>query len=384
MNVVRNILYLLSGWFPRSDEVIVFGAWFGKRYSDNPRYLLEEILESDRFSKKRIYWIGNSNVKPLITDSRVTFVRRNSFKSYWCQLKTKKVFVSHGFQDIGSISCLKGAMVFQLWHGFPIKHIGADDPSNPTEGANLFEQYQYFLADSDVMANRIKTAFKNYGASDNNIIVGTQPRVDYLQENKDNSSLKRLIRKQLNISENAVVYTYLPTFRDNSTKVYSFLKDSGRDFEEWLGNNNSVLLERQHFVRNVNYERQSELKKRRFIDLSEAVEVQDVLLITDCLITDYSSVYIDFLTLNRPIIHFLYDGDKYIKNDRGVYAKDITSEFAGPVANNIMELIGCMNMPTRSFVSKNETLKQSLGIGNETHLIDIISPVTTVRAIQKE
>ncbi|MDQ7937736.1 CDP-glycerol glycerophosphotransferase family protein [Lactiplantibacillus sp. WILCCON 0030] len=382
--MVRNIVYLLSGWFPRSDEIVLFGAWFGKRYSDNPRYLLQEILESNRFSQKRIYWIGNSDVKPHITDSRITFVKRNSFKSYWYQLRAKKVFVSHGFQDIGSISCLKGAMVFQLWHGFPIKHIGADDPGNSTEGSNLFEQYQYFFADSDVMANRIKTAFKNYGASDKNVIVGTQPRVDYLQENKDNSSLKRLIRKKLNISEDATVYTYLPTFRDNSSEVFSFLRDSGTKFEEWLDNNNSVLLERQHFARNVNDKRLIESKDQRFIDLSEAVEVQDVLLITDYLITDYSSVYIDFLTLNRPIIHFLYDGDKYIKNDRGVYANDITSEFAGPVANNITELIDYMNMPVKYFISKNETLKQSLGIGNETHLVDIISPVTTVKATQKE
>jgi len=43
-----------------------------------------------------------------------------------------------------------------------------------------------------------------------------------------------------------------------------------------------------------------------------------------------------------------------------------------------------MNMPVKYFISKNETLKQSLGIGNETHLVDIISPVTTVKATQKE
>lgn len=62
---------------------------------------------------------------------------------------------------------------------------------------------------------------------------------------------------------------------------------------------------------------------------------QKIARVTDYLVTDFSSVYVDYLALDRPIIHFLYDGEKFIENDRGIYAKDPYLEFAGPVVYSV-------------------------------------------------
>ncbi|WP_163621650.1 CDP-glycerol glycerophosphotransferase family protein [Lactiplantibacillus plantarum] len=373
MVIIRTILYFFSSFFPRSPRILVFGAWFGKRFSDNPRYLLDEMLKSEHFRNNQFIWIGNRDTFPTNYDVRVQFVVRNSWKSFWYQLRAYKAFVSHGFQDLGSVSLLKGAITYQLWHGFPVKHIGADDPGNANEGQHTYEHYQFFLANSKIMADRIYTAFKNYGATRNNTIVAPQPRDDYLQHNVNNANLKNKIRQKLGVSRTAIIISYLPTFRDNSEQVFYFTENSSPRLRAYLRANHMVILERQHFARNnqltaVTNKQDSDL----FINLTEQVEVQDVLLVTDYLISDYSSVYVDFLHLKKPIIHFLYDGDNYFKNDRGLYVADPKTEFGGPIAYSLDDLITLLKEPPEKLHQFGERLSTKLSLASSPTLITIL------------
>lgn len=92
------------------------------------------------------------------------------------------------------------------------------------------------------------------------------------------------------------------------------------------------------------------------------IDTQELLLICDLLITDYSSCYIDFLHCNKPIIHYLFDGEYYQKNDRGLYYsfKDVA---AGPIIYDEAELISnitdCRKIAYNSsgFRTKRESLK---------------------------
>lgn len=373
--LIKKLLFALSSLSLRSDKIFVFGAWFGKRFSDNPRYLLDELLESNKFKGIKLIWIGRKEVYSDISDKRIVFVRRNSIKALWYQLRAKYFFVSHGYQDIGSFSLLKGSVVVQLWHGFPIKRIGADDPQNSGEGEETYEEYQYFLANSKVMAKRIQSAFKNYGANEHNTILAEQPRVDYLLKNQSNKTLKSKIKSKLRIPEDKKILTYLPTFRDNTEDTFSFSKRNNELLRHFLRANNMVVLERQHFARDFTNE-EINIRGPEFTILREDIEVQDVLLVTDYLVTDFSSVYVDYLALDRPIIHFLYDGEKFIENDRGIYAKDPYLEFAGPVVYSVDELIatisghlGDFDSYRADFVSRVEVLQQKTFLSQFSDII---------------
>jgi CDP-glycerol glycerophosphotransferase len=371
--LIRTIAYLLSGFFPRSKNIFVFGAWFGARFSDNPKYLLNEFLSSDEYKGYRFVWIGNVDVFPTNYDERVCFVRRNSLRSMWYQLRANSAFFSHGFQDVGSLNLLRGARTFQLWHGFPVKHIGADDPGNSNEGQHVYERYQYFLANSEVMARRICTAFKNYGAAHKSMIIAPQPREDYLRYNANNTKLKNKIKQQLGIESSTTVISYFPTFRDNTEQVFSFIENDNERLKKTLQDNQMVILERQHFARDNDDIRDIEQPMNTpFINLPESIEVQDVLLISDYLISDYSSIYIDFLHLNKPIIHFLYDGDNYLKHDRGLYCDDPRSEFGGPIANSVDDLIKLLQVPKKQFQSQNLALSNRLALASQPTLIQIL------------
>lgn len=372
MVFVRAILYFLSGFAKRSQDIYIFGAWFGKRFSDNPKYLLYEMLAESNLRHKKFIWVGDPDTWPAKTTGRITFVKRNSLQSFIYQLRAGKAFFSHGYQDFGSINLLRRAVTYQLWHGFPIKHIGSDDPKNADEGKHSYERYQYFLADSKLMSSRIESGFKNYGASKTNIIIATQPRVDYLQENQENDKLIHSIKKKMGISLDKKVYTYLPTFRDNSSQFFSFSRNVDLTFQNFLKQENGVLLERQHFARDQSMFERVDIDTNRFINLSESVEVQEVLLITDYLITDFSSVFVDFTILNRPIVHFLYDGANYINQDRGVYIKNIVQDFAGPVVYTIDELIDELEKPSSNFSKYIEKRKLVAGVIPQQRLIDKI------------
>lgn len=372
MDFLRVIFFYFSKMINRSKNVYIFGAWFGKRFSDNPKYLMLEMLEMKKYSNLKFIWIGNKEIKKDIpSNSRVKFVRRNSLKSIWYQLIASKAFVSHGFGDLGSFNFLNGAKVFQLWHGFPIKHIGADDPNNLNEGKHVYESYQFFLADSSVMADRVRTAFKNYGAKKENTVISSSPRVNYLNKNKDNELLIKSLKNRLGLSESVTVITYLPTFRDNTKKLFSFFENGDKKLSDFLNQSNSIILERQHFARNseVNTSRLS-----RYVKLEEGIDVQDLLLITDYLITDYSSVYIDFLALGKPIVHFLYDGDSY-KRDRGLYAKDPSEEFAGPVVYNLTDLVNVLQNKNYDFESAQKKAIKTLKISNQGSLFEKIDDI---------
>lgn len=372
---ILNFLFFLSGFSYRFKNRYLFGAWFGQRFSDNPKFLLLQMLEDKRYKDARFIWICNKNIESEIgiDDFRLTIVERNSFKSIIAQLSSKYIFMSHGYQDFGSLNLTRNSDSYQLWHGFPIKKIAKDNSQTSTEGDHYYQRYRFFLADSVIMKKRLITAFSGYGANEKSIIIANSPKSDYLLKNKNNEQLKSEIRKKIGILDSAQVVSYFPTFRDNSKKMFSFTEYDSTLKDELLSNN-MVILERQHLAA----KHQTDISENnRIIELSDNIDVQDVLLISDYLITDFSSVYVDFLVMNKPIIHFLFDGLEYIKEDRQTYAADPISEFAGPIAYSLEELMNILIFEKLDFhqllvcakrklmINHNDSLLEKMNINND-------------------
>lgn len=105
-----------------------------------------------------------------------------------------------------------------------------------------------------------------------------------------------------------------------------------------LDKNNAVLIEKNHNSGASNVKIYNSIDNKIFnIENHCDLDTQELLLISDVLITDYSSCYMDYLILNRPIIHFAYDYKKYKENDQGFYY-DLNDVAAGQVIINIDSL----------------------------------------------
>ena len=303
-------LYWISYYIPKSSNTWVFGAWFGNQYTDNSKHLFEYVNRNHK--KIRPIWLSKSNkVLEYIHSLGYEAYSTYSFKGYYFGILAKYVILSTAISDVNRYVCVSpSSTVLQLWHGTPLKKIHFDDKNNKSLnpiGVNRIvklltdfvfpfkdRKYDYTISSSDIVSDCLKSAFR---IKMKNILPSGYPRNDVLYSKKNTEK----------------IILYLPTFRNNSNydlfhnlnvfKMTAFLKDHDINFYYKL-----------HYVdKSTLNEKNVNIKQLHDIDIYE------LLAITDILITDYSSVYFDFLLTGRPIIFTPFDLDDYIRKERELY-----------------------------------------------------------------
>lgn len=336
--ILQTLFYCISALVPKKKNRIIFGSWFGESYNDNSKYLAEYL--SQHRKDLEIYWSGQDHLRAELADRKIKFVKRNSLKSFLYASTSKYAFVTQSYEDICKYNVFNKAVIIQLWHGIPFKLIGDDYPGSQKRFKKLkiYDNYNYFVASSKEHKEKLITAFNSYGANERNILEIGSPRNDFLVKNRENLSLKNTIKVQNGIDKTKLVVTYMPTFRDNNSNkdLYGII-NSNNDFIQWVKKNNILFVEKKHYV---NKNEETNYNENYFVGLS-GIDTQELLLISDILITDYSSCYFDFMLLRRPIIHFAYDYDHYKKNDRGTYY-DLKEVSGGEIVYTDQQLLLCI------------------------------------------
>ena len=142
--------------------------------------------------------------------------------------------------------------------------------------------------------------------------------------------------KRYNISQDKKIILYAPTFRDESkfNNVFDYLNLN--KFNEVFSDEYVLALRLHPKIKNFY---QDDISSRgQYVDVSDFESEQELMLISDILITDYSSIMIEYAILNRPIIFFTYDLDSYLANERGFYY-DFKTTVPGPIVYTSDELI---------------------------------------------
>lgn len=346
------VAYYLSGLFKRKNNRIVFGAWDGKQWCDNSKYMIEFLHKNNLGNSYdyQLIWIGNENVKNQIP-LKYKFVRRDSISGIYYCLTCKYAFFTHTYFDLSSFNIFNGATLIQLWHGVGIKKLWIKESKESSIRERIrakvrliIRQYHYFICSSEANLERNLLLFKEYGINENKILKSGQPRNDILI-NHNVTDKDKILKKFKNKFENDFsekrIILYTPTYRKHSKEEFSFFKISEDEYEylsKRLALNNCVLFEKRH---NATDNSKNKNKKDIF-DITSLgnsfADIQELMIIADIMITDYSSSFLDFLLLDKPIIHFIYDFDEYLENDNGIYYKfeDIA---AGDVVHQYEELI---------------------------------------------
>jgi CDP-glycerol glycerophosphotransferase len=349
--LVNLFLYVISGFMPRRRSRVVFGAWLGRRYADNSRYLFEYLCRQRPDLDLR--WIGGVNELAQIPgDLQRHFVRRGSLSALWSLLTAGRAYISHGYGDLARYNLCRGAVVTYLGHGLTIKRMGAAPrPESGLAGlvrkalrwANSFDR---FAVSSEEHASKLLAEYSGNGIAADRILFLGQPRTDPLQA-ADRDARGRRIRTMLlernGFSGERRLVTYLPTFRDSGIQPFSFMtldRAQVRVVEDVLERHNAVLVEKMHFVDSVQRQELKSGSRRRIVAVGSdaSIDTQDLLLATDILLTDYSGCYFDYLHLDRPVLHFAYDLEAYSTADRGLYYS-LEEVSGGPVARDLKTLL---------------------------------------------
>lgn len=359
-------LWHLQLLFSRNKKLWIFGAWFGQKNSDNAFAIYEYLLEN----RKDLHpvWITRSKIvyNKLIGEKKPV-VMCNSLKGIWLNLRAGVVFINNGQTDVNQYF-INGAKQIWVWHGMPMKKILNDQRAFVNSDSVLklkriirttFFPYLNFKVDYVLNCSDFFTPFmiSAFGIESDKLLTLGYPRNDVFFTNKK----ERILSIIDNTFQNPRKILYMPTFRvadinDKSFSPFASFGFSVNEFNKFLDENNYVFLHKGH---NQDGDLSSRNKLgERFISIDDTNcdNIYTLLKDIDVLITDYSSVYFDFLLLNKPIILAPFDFENYISNSRPLYF-DYYKELPHKKAHNWNEVLDLLQDVIEFTCSEKETAK---------------------------
>lgn len=344
IRAIQRMIQLIRGI---DDTKIVCMSFEGKTYSDNPKALSEMLYRLD--PKLSIVWIFNDpKSKKDIVPSNVTCVRNNSLTALY-EMATAKVWIDNFQKPLWMYKSPKQIYV-QTYHGDRgFKKVLFDSPF-AKRNLQLLEtdHCDYFMVGSSFAETIFSSAMKYQGTF---IKKGT-PRCDLLVNGNAEHAIA--IKEQLGISSEVNIVLYAPTFRRSAVSKKEKQKLQGIDIERTLqrlhdaSGNQWIMLVRAHSVA-IGVEGIESISSA--IDVSKFEDMADLLLVSDMLITDYSSCAGDFALLRRPCFLFQDDYEEYLKHDRSLYFEIAESPFL--VAKNQDELESLISEYSKYDYEKN-------------------------------
>lgn len=346
--VIRNcwkLRYQAACFCTKTDEkTFVFEVFQGRKYACNPKAIYEELLRNKEYENYSFLWIfrepkkysfleNNPNTKVIQFGSRAYYKAFAKAKYWIVNSRTRKCLIPK-----------KNQMYVQTWHGTPLKRLGCDimvEGNNIMSLKEMKEDYReegrrvsYFLSPSSFYTEKISSAF-DLKKDENKMIELGYPRNDFLFQFQ-NEHVQNM-KDKLQIPKEKKVILYAPTFRDNQhTKDMGCQFQLGFDINEMykrFGEKYVVLFRTHYFVTS-----QFDFSQYKgFVyDVSEVDDINELYIISDLLITDYSSVFFDYANLKRPIIFFMYDFEEYKNSVRDFYLN--IEELPGNIVKTEAEL----------------------------------------------
>jgi CDP-glycerol glycerophosphotransferase (TagB/SpsB family) len=347
--------FLLKPFFKYASvkNIWVFGSQHGTAFLDNSKYFFEYIVANH--SEKNPIWITQSKkVYSMLKQMDLPVEMNVSIRGMWLIAKAEKVILSTSRNDILYVFPKKGRKIVELWHGMPMKKILYDHEPHRPENKNLkgkiwdrfvagfqFNQVDFIASTSDFFVDILKSSFRN-----ENVYVTGQARTDSFF-NWDEEE----IRKKLGFTREEKIVTYMPTHRAYgqgklNPKIFLGNNEAIRQFQE---QNVTIVLKFHKNMLSI-YEPSDSLQSCIRDLTAQNVDPQELLFISDILVTDYSSCYIDYLLLKRPVIFYLYDN--YEEDDNELYYE--------PHSHNVGPIVRCEEDLLKQILNFNFTEKPSV------------------------
>lgn len=310
----------------RDPKLWIFGAWGGDQYSDNSKYLFEYVLK--HLPHINAVWITKSQkVKDqLTTDNKKCYLYHDP-GARKLRLSAKYVFFTNGISDFGFYDLCHGAIKVALWHGIPLKKMAYASNNLKKRDRNPLRLIQYLFLKLYNQWQRNVTIATSGKAKDclvecfevkpETVLVTGQPRNDALFDRTTSDGIKR----KLNHPLDKKFVLYMPTWRQFKQQD-NFLNDILRKlngdaaFQDRLAAENIILYVKPHPRITTNVQSSGHIV---ILENLYAVDSQELIAVADVLITDYSSVFIDFALLERPLHFFVPDLEQYQKNANGLF-----------------------------------------------------------------
>ncbi|QGN32461.1 CDP-glycerol glycerophosphotransferase family protein [Microlunatus sp. Gsoil 973] len=307
-------------------DAVLFTSFDGTAANDNPRAIEREILRRGS-ALRRLWTVADLSVgtpdgsEPVLLWS----------EEWWQALASSRFVVTNCWMPT-RFRRREGQQVLQTWHGTPLKLLGYDrlgvkrGAEYRDKTAREVAQWRFLIAQNDFSSTAFRSAYDYRGE----ILRIGYPRNDVLTTATDD--YRAGVRRRLGIDDSEFVVLYTPTWRDGLRTIFADLDLQAT--RRAIGGRARMLV-RGH----TNTIRHSGLLTGPgLLDVTMYPEVSDLYLISDLMITDYSSTMFDFSVTGKPMIFYSPDLDDYAGRRRGTYF-DLAAEAPGPVVRTTGELL---------------------------------------------
>lgn len=328
---------------PIRNNYIFYEAFSGLGILDNPRAIFTQLLEDPTFEYCTHIWsiadmdMAKDNIKEFEGLENVKFVQRES-EEYYRYLASSKYLISNS--TFGYFFVKRPEQVYiNTWHGVPTKYMGYDHAVERVENARGPAR-NFLGADFLVSANEFMTdvmykqAYKLEGLFNGKILEVGHPRSDLLINADTNKVFKKL--NNLGIKTDKKIILYAPTWKGNLYNQLEYdvneFKETVKKFSENINQDEYRIYLRVHYFLYKILAKDPELKD---ILIPFTIDTNELLSVVDVLISDYSSIFFDFLVTGRPIVFYVPDLKEY-ESGRGLYVP--VSTLPGIVSSSLEEV----------------------------------------------
>ena len=349
------------------DNMIVYETRDGNSIVDSPLAIFLYLVSHSDYEKYHHIWIIKEDteiLKSIIPDeyrSKVDFVIRGSIDYADALLKGKYLISNSTFESF--FVKRPGQIYINTWHGTPLKLMGFDTPFSISSSQNVVRNFlmtDYLLSPNSHTSNIFIHSYKLAGIYPGEVVEGGYPRIDMTLSGSRKKTIDKINRYGAKVAYDKPIILYTPTWKGSD------VNQAADDVDQII---NETLIIADHFKEKYQVLVKvhpfifTEIRDNEHIKehlVSDYIDANEVLTATDVLVTDYSSIFFDFLVTDKPIIFYVWDKDLY-QQDRGMYLNN--NELPGPSAENLEELIDLLenvNEETDSFTTQYQALKEQM------------------------
>ncbi|MCI9977267.1 CDP-glycerol glycerophosphotransferase family protein [Clostridioides difficile] len=319
-NLCIRIGFIIGKIIPIKEKNIILATNRSEFLNGNLKILNDALCQDKKL--KIITYLKNNNLNKI-----------DLVKMYYNFATAKYIFIDDYYYRIYGMKFKKKTEVIQLWHAcgafkrFGFSAINLRDSNTIEFEKKAHINYTKVITSSKEVNKYYSEAF---GISEEKIFALGVPKSDLILNSEYINNIKKFLLKEYSILKGKKIVTYAPTFRGDINKRKKFdLKLNFEKILESIGCEYIIILKLHPSVDISNLEIPKKYSNN-ILDLSIYKEINDILIITDILITDYSSVIFDYSLLERPMIFFSYDLETYL-DERNFYY-DYKKLVPGPIA----------------------------------------------------
>lgn len=360
-HILSSIPYAFASLFSKRDsKLIVFCAMHCETFDSNSKFLFLHFLKNEPSYTVKFVVNDDEKRNDLIKKYGDYFIDTRTKEGKKIAIKAKTWVVSWLDLPIGGLFLNFRRLVVHLGHGTPLKGLGMTE-----KDGKLIKKLYYKLNNTNITCSLGSSEFvakiisRCMGFSTKRVLVAGQPRTDALF-----FSPLRLSQ----ISNETFNVLYAPTWRQFSeVKLFPFSDFDLNKLDQFLKSNNIKIFIRFHPAYEESIPKDIlELDNVELFSAKEFTEVMDYINCFDALITDYSSIYLDYMLLERPIIFLPYDLTEY-ENSVG-FTMDYMENTPGPKPENFTDFMNQMLIAKNDNTKMIEEIKRlNLKLNNQNH-----------------